>query len=82
MKNYAVQKGAKNVNAYINYLIKSGAAAEIIQKAKQAKINARAMENSTKRVIEDLAFAKANRAEKIPQVWFEMKKTLLARMQK
>ena len=77
LKTYAVQKGAKNVNAYINYLIKSGAAAEIIQKAKQAKINARAMENSTKRVIEDLAFAKANRAEKIPQCWYDMKAKIL-----
>ena len=77
LKNYAVQKGAKNVNAYINYLIKSGAATEIIQKAKQAKINARAMENSTKKVIEDLAFAKANRAEKIPQCWYDMKAKIL-----
>lgn len=62
LREYAVSKGAKNINAYINALVKSGSAKEIIKNEKQKMANIKAMEANTAKVIKDLEFAKANAA--------------------
>lgn len=62
LKAYAVSKGAININAYINALVKSGSAKEIIKNEKQKMANIKAMEANTAKVIKDLEFAKANAA--------------------
>lgn len=62
LKAYAVSKGAININAYINALVKSGSAKEIIKNEKQKMANVKAMEANTAKVIKDLEFAKANAA--------------------
>ena len=78
LKNYAVQKGARNINAYVNALIKAKQAGKIILDIKRAENNARAMQNLTSKVLEDAKFARENRAEYIPQCWFDMKKKILS----
>lgn len=82
LKEYAVSMGAKNIKAYVNKLIKSGSAKAIIEEHKQIQANAQGMAAKAQKVIKDLEFARANRAEEIPQVWYEMKKTVLERIQK
>lgn len=82
LKAYAQKMKAGNINAYINKLISNGSAKEIIKESKRTLANARAMENNTKQVINDLKFAQANRAGEIPQVWFDMKKILLQNITK
>jgi len=79
LKTYAIKMKADNIQAYINKIIHNGGAEKIIKDTKQSMANARAMENFTKENAKNLEFARANRAEKIPQVWFEMKKTILSR---
>ncbi len=49
LKSYAEQNGAKNIKAYVNYLITNGAAAGIIKKAKEIK----ALERHNKKVLEN-----------------------------
>ena len=78
LKDYAIQKGARNINAYVNALIKAKQADKIILDIKRAENNARAMQNLTSNVLEDAKFARENRAEYIPQCWFEMKKKILS----
>lgn len=70
LKAYAVSKGAININAYINALVKSGSAKEIIKNEKQKMANVKAMEANTAKVLRDLEFAKAN-AVKVSSSFFE-----------
>lgn len=60
LKEYAVKHSAKNVNAYINFLKKSGSDKQIITDYKRARANNKAMLESAKKTREDLEFARAN----------------------
>lgn len=71
LKAYAKKMNAKNINAYINKLISSGSAKDIIKEAKQIQVNALGMIAKAKKVQEDLEFARANRAENVPSSFFE-----------
>jgi DNA-binding transcriptional MocR family regulator len=75
LKQYATKRGAKNIQAYINALIKSGSAESIIKEYKQIQANAQGMVEKAKRVQEDLKFARANRAENVPSDFFEKVKS-------
>ena len=71
LKQYADKRGAKNIQAYINALIKSGSAESIIKEHKQIQANAQGMLAKAQKVQEDLKFARANRAENVPSDFFE-----------
>ena len=71
LKQYAIKRGAKNIQAYINVLIKSGSAESIIKEYKQIQANAQGMLAKAQKVQEDLKFAQANRAENVPSDFFE-----------
>lgn len=71
LKQYADKRGAKNIQAYINALIKSGSAESIIKEYKQIQANAQGMLAKAQRVQKDLEFARANRAENVPSDFFE-----------
>lgn len=71
LKQYAIKRGAKNIQAYINALIKSGSAESIIKDYKQIQANAQGMLAKAQKVQEDLKFARANRAENVPSDFFE-----------
>lgn len=79
LKNYAIKKGAKNIQAYVNALIKSGSAEGIIKEQKRIETNARFMENETKRVVADAQFAKENAATELPQSFFDVRAAIIAR---
>ena len=71
LKKYALRRGAKNIQAYINTLIKSGSAESIIKEYKQIQANAQGMIAKAQRVQKNLEFARANRAENIPSEFFK-----------
>lgn len=71
LKQYADKRGAKNIQAYINALIKLGSAESIIKEHKQIQANAQGMLAKAQKVQEDLKFARANRAENVPSDFFE-----------
>lgn len=71
LKQYAIKRGAKNIQAYINALIKLGSAESIIKEHKQIQANAQGMLAKAQKVQEDLKFARANRAENVPSDFFE-----------
>lgn len=71
LKSYAQKRGAKNLNAYINKLISSGSAKDIIKEAKQIQANAKAMLNSTQEVLKNAEYASANRAVNVPKSFFD-----------
>lgn len=71
LKQYAIKRGAKNIQAYINALIKLGSAESIIKEYKQIQANAQGMLAKAQKVQEDLKFARANRAENVPSDFFE-----------
>lgn len=71
LKQYATKRGAKNIQAYINALIKLGSAESIIKEHKQIQANAQGMLAKAQKVQEDLKFARANRAENISPDFFE-----------
>ena len=71
LKQYAIKRGAKNIQAYINALIKSGSAESIIKEYKQIQANAQGMIVKAQKVQKDLEFARANRAENVPSDFFE-----------
>lgn len=71
LKKYADKRGAKNIQAYINALIKSGSAESIIKDYKQIQANAQGMLAKAQKVQEDLKFARANKAENVPSDFFE-----------
>lgn len=75
LKKYALRRGAKNIQAYINALIKSGSAESIIKEYKQIQANALSMLAKAQKVQEDLKFARANRAEDVPSDFFEKVKS-------
>lgn len=75
LKQYATKRGAKNIQAYINALIKSGSAESIIKEHKQIQANAKGMIEKAQRVQKDLEFARANRAENVPSDFFEKVKS-------
>ena len=75
LKQYAIKRGAKNIQAYINALIKSGSAESIIKEYKQIQANAQGMIEKAQRVQKDLEFARANRAENVPSDFFEKVKS-------
>lgn len=75
LKQYAIQRGAKNIQAYINALIKSGSAESIIKEYKQIQANALSMLAKAQRVQKDLEFARANRVENVPSDFFEKVKS-------
>lgn len=75
LKQYATKRGAKNIQAYINALIKSGSAESIIKEHKQIQANAKGMIEKAQKVQEDLKFARANRAENVPSDFFEKVKS-------
>lgn len=71
LKQYAIKRGAKNIQAYINALIKLGSAESIIKEYKQIQANAQGMLAKAQKVQKDLEFARANRAENVPSDFFE-----------
>lgn len=75
LKQYATKRGAKNIQAYINALIKSGSAESIIKEYKQIQATAQGMLAKAQKVQEDLKFARANRAENVPSDFFEKVKS-------
>lgn len=58
LKSYAKKHNAKNVNAYIKVLRKNGGAEKIITEYKRIKANSQAMINNTKKVLQELEYAK------------------------
>lgn len=60
LKDYAVKHNAKNINAYINSLKRSGSDKQIIKDYKQAKANNKAMLEAAEQNIKDLEYAKQN----------------------
>jgi len=60
LKDYAVKHNAKNINAYINTLKKSGSDKQIIKDYKQTKANNKAMLEAAEQNIKDLEYAKQN----------------------
>lgn len=70
LKDYAIKHNAKNIHAYINFLKKSGSDKQIIKEYKKASANNKAMLEATKRVQEDLKFAKDN-AWEVPTGFFD-----------
>lgn len=75
LKQYAIKRGAKNIQAYINALIKLGSAESIIKEYKQIQANAQGMLAKAQKVQKDLEFARANRAENVPSDFFEKVKS-------
>ena len=75
LKQYAIKRGAKNIQAYINALIKLGSAESIIKEYKQIQANAQGMLAKAQKVQKDLEFARANRAEDVPSDFFEKVKS-------
>lgn len=71
LKNYAIQKGAKNLQAYINALIKSGSAEKIIANFKKSKANQEAMLEYARLNQENLEYARLNAVKSLPQDYFE-----------
>lgn len=71
LKQYALRRGAKNIQAYINAIIKSGSAESIIKEYKQIQANAQGMIAKAQKVQKDLEFARANRVENISSDFFE-----------
>lgn len=61
LKEYAISKGAKNINAYINALVKSGADKQIIKEQKQTINNQKAMLQASINAQKSLEYAKENR---------------------
>jgi DNA-binding MarR family transcriptional regulator len=70
LKDYAIKHNAKNINAYINFLKKSGSDKQIIKDYKQAKANNKAMLEAVKQNQKDLEFARQN-AWQVPEGYFE-----------
>lgn len=70
LKDYAIKHNAKNINAYINTLKKSGSDKQIIKDYKQAKANNKAMLEAAKQNQKDLKFAKQN-AWQVPEGFFD-----------
>lgn len=70
LKEYAIGRGAKNIQAYVNSLIKSGNYKEILDSSRKKEANNNAMLMSTKRNLQDLQFAKENAAV-LPKDYFE-----------
>lgn len=60
LKEYANKHEAKNVNAYIKVLRKNGGAKKIIEEYKRINANSQAMINNTKKVLQELEYAKIN----------------------
>lgn len=75
LKQYADKRKAKNIQAYINALIKLGSAESIIKEHKQIQANAQGMIAKAQKVQKDLEFARANRAENVPSDFFEKVKS-------
>lgn len=80
LKKYATKRGAKNIQAYINALIKLGSAESIIKEYKQIQANAQGMLAKAQKVQEDLKFARANRAENVPSDFFEKIKSQIKKL--
>lgn len=53
LKNYAVQKGAKNINAYINALKKNGSAKNIVEEHKKAEAKSLYMKSKTEETLKE-----------------------------
>lgn len=70
LREYAQKHCAKNVNAYINTLKKNGSAEKIIAEYKRIRANSQAMINNTKKVLQELEYAKMN-ACIVPNDFFE-----------
>lgn len=60
LKDYAIRHNAKNINAYITTLKKSGSDKQIIKDYKQSKANNKAMLEVAEQNIKDLEYAKQN----------------------
>jgi biotin operon repressor len=60
LKDYAVKHNAKNINAYINTLKKSGSDKQIIKDYKKSAANNKAMLEAAEQNIKDLEYAKQN----------------------
>lgn len=61
LKEYAISKGAKNIPAYINSLVRSGAAKQIIKELKISVKNRKYMEKAIIENSQNLKYAKDNR---------------------
>lgn len=61
LKEYAISKGAKNIPAYINSLVRSGAAKQIIKELKISVNNRKYMEKAIIENSQNLKYAKENR---------------------
>lgn len=62
LRDYARTRAKKSVEGYINKLKREGADKEIIEEYKQAQRKAQRMKEAVKKNIEDLEFARQNRA--------------------
>lgn len=78
LKDYAVKHNAKNINAYINTLKKSGSDKQIIKDYKQTKANNKAMLEAAKTNQKDLEFAKQN-AWQVPKGFFDNIRTQITK---
>lgn len=71
LKDYAIKHNAKNINAYINFLKKTGSDKQIIKEYKQTKANNKAMLEAAKNNQKNLEYAKQN-AWQVPEGFFEI----------
>lgn len=71
LKNYAIKRGANNLQAYINALVKSGSAKKIIADFQKSKANQEAMLELTRKNQENLEYARKNAVKSLPQDYFE-----------
>lgn len=61
LREYAISKGAKNIPAYINAIVKSGASKQIVKEFKQKEANRKAMEQAFIDNKRNLEYAKEHR---------------------
>jgi biotin operon repressor len=78
LKDYAIKHNAKNINAYINTLKKSGSDKQIIKEYKLAKANNKAMFEAVQINQRNLEFAKQN-AWQVPKDFFDNIRTQITK---
>lgn len=78
LRDYAIKHGAKNVQAYINALKKSGNCREILDSYKAVKKSSECMLRRAQQVIENNRIARETREEPT-QAWKDLKKILIER---
>lgn len=78
LREYAEKQGAKNVQAYINSLVKSGVAADIIRQYREKEGVQKYWDNQAAKTAELIKEYNSFESEPPTQSWEELRKTLFA----